>query len=82
MATVGILPAQAGQASALFNMLRNLGGSVGIAAISTLAQHREQFHFSIIAERMTHNSLLLAQRLSEMAGVVGRGPSLALLAQP
>ena len=81
MATVGILPAQAGQASALFNMLRNLGGSVGIAALATLAQHREQFHFSVIAERITHNSVLLAHRMGEMAGAVGPGPSLALLAR-
>ena len=81
MATVGILPAQAGQASALFNMLRNLGGSVGIAALSTVAQHREQFHFSIIAESITHNSVRLAHRLGELAGVVGQGPSVALLAR-
>ena len=90
MATVGILPAQAGQASALFNAMRNLGGSVGIAALATLAQHREQFHFSILAERLTRNSLLLADRLDRMAHAVGRmsgnaaasnAPSVALLAR-
>ena len=81
MATVGILRTQAGQASALFNMFRNLGGSVGIAALATVAQHREQFHFSVLAERITHNSLLLAQRLGQMTAAVGHDPALLLLAR-
>jgi DHA2 family multidrug resistance protein len=67
MATVGIAPAQAGSASALFNMMRNLGGSVGIALLSTVAEHREHYHFSIIAERLTHNAARLAERLAAMA---------------
>jgi DHA2 family multidrug resistance protein len=56
MATVGIQPAQAGSASAVFNMFRNLGGSVGIAMMSVVATNREHYHFSIIAERVTHNA--------------------------
>jgi DHA2 family multidrug resistance protein len=71
MATVGIMPAQAGAASALFNMMRNLGGSVGIAMLATAAEHREHWHFSVIAERVTTNSSLLAERLGRMAGLVG-----------
>jgi DHA2 family multidrug resistance protein len=73
MATVGIAPAQAGSASALFNMMRNLGGSVGIAALSTVTEHREHYHFSIIAERMTHNGPRLAERLAAMAQALGGG---------
>ena len=71
MATVGIQPAQAGAASALFNMMRNLGGSFGIAMLATVAEHREHWHFSAIAERVTTNSSLLAERLARMATMVG-----------
>lgn len=71
MATVGIPPRQAGQASALFNMMRNLGGSVGIAALGTVVDQREHFHFSVLAERMSANLPLLAERLQAMAGVLG-----------
>jgi DHA2 family multidrug resistance protein len=80
MATVGIGPAQAGAASALFNMMRNLGGSFGIAMLATAAEHREHWHFSAIAERISRNSLLLTERLAHMAQVVGPEQALARLA--
>ena len=80
MATVGIGPAQAGAASALFNMCRNLGGSVGIALLATAAEHREHWHFSAIAERVTRNSVLLTERLGQMAQAVGPEGALARLA--
>ncbi len=67
MATVGIVPAQAGAASALFNMMRNLGGSCGIAMLATMAEHREHWHFSAIAERISQNSLRLAERLADLS---------------
>jgi DHA2 family multidrug resistance protein len=41
---------QAGSASGLFNMLRNLGGSVGIAILSTILTAREHFHSAKIGE--------------------------------
>jgi MFS transporter, DHA2 family, multidrug resistance protein len=47
---------QAG-ASAIFNVMRNLGGSVGIAMLATFITFREQYHFSIIGDRLTQNSL-------------------------
>lgn len=50
LATGTIESSQAGSASALFNMLRNLGGSMGIALLSTLVTRREQFHSQRIGE--------------------------------
>ncbi|HEY9726005.1 MAG TPA: MDR family MFS transporter, partial [Chroococcales cyanobacterium] len=44
IATGNIEPQQAGSASGLFNMMRNLGGSIGIAILSTLLTRRQQFH--------------------------------------
>ncbi len=53
LATGGIEKEETGSASALFNMMRNLGGSVGIALISTFVTRREQFHSSRIGESIS-----------------------------
>ena len=57
LATGGIEREQASSASALFNMMRNLGGSIGIALLQTLLTRREQFHSAVI-----NPSVLIAQR--------------------
>jgi DHA2 family multidrug resistance protein len=49
IATGGIEPRNAGSASALFNMTRNIGGAVGIALLQTVVTKREQFHSSILS---------------------------------
>jgi DHA2 family multidrug resistance protein len=48
IAMVGITSQEAGGASGLFNMMRNLGGAIGTAAIETFFTKREQFHSAII----------------------------------
>jgi DHA2 family multidrug resistance protein len=42
-----------GEATALYNMIRNLGGSMGIAFSFTMATRRAQFHQSRLAENLT-----------------------------
>lgn len=70
-----ILPEQAGSASGLFNMLRNLGGSVGIALLSSLMSMREKFHSAKIGEGVniyaheTMNRLHLLQQTFMASGV-------------
>ncbi|MGH6890130.1 MAG: DHA2 family efflux MFS transporter permease subunit [Rhizomicrobium sp.] len=44
MAYVGLRPEDSNQASALLNMARNLGGTIGIAAVQTMLARREQVH--------------------------------------
>ena len=51
--TAGIAPAEAGAASGLSNMLRNLGGAVGTATLGTVLTKREQFHSNIIGQSVT-----------------------------
>src|SRR5215471_12551342 len=51
--TAGIAPAEAGAASGLSNMLRNLGGAVGTATLATVLTRREQFHSNIIGQSVT-----------------------------
>lgn len=55
LAMVGISSIEAGAASGLFNMLRNLGGAIGTAAVGTFFTKREQYHSFIVN---SHVSLL------------------------
>ena len=66
LATGGIERDQAGSASALFNMMRNLGGSVGIAALETLLTKREQFHSAIITPSVSLLNEATRHRLAMM----------------
>ncbi|MCW6512882.1 MDR family MFS transporter [Lichenifustis flavocetrariae] len=63
MSTAGLAPRDTADASALSNMMRNLGGSIGIAMLSTMIDRREHFHFSVLAEAMTQNASLTQSRL-------------------
>ncbi|MDR9821285.1 MDR family MFS transporter [Rhizobium hidalgonense] len=53
IATAGIEQENAGSASALFNMMRNLGGAVGIASLQTFLSKREQFHSNILTHSVS-----------------------------
>jgi len=46
---VGIPPSQGNQVSAMINLSRNFGGSIGIAAVSTLLARRTQVHQTYLA---------------------------------
>jgi DHA2 family multidrug resistance protein len=66
LATGGIERENAGSASAMFNMVRNLGGSIGIAVLETFVAKREQFHSSVISQ---HVSLLDPATRQRMAAL-------------
>lgn len=51
-AYVDLPPQETGQATAMMNVMRNLGGSIGISMVQTLLEHREQFYQSRFAERL------------------------------
>ena len=53
IATAGIEKENAGSASALFNMMRNLGGAVGIAVLQTFLTKREQFHSNVLTQSIS-----------------------------
>jgi MFS transporter, DHA2 family, multidrug resistance protein len=42
-----------GNATSIFNLMRNLGGSVGIAIATTYLSRREQFHTNILGGKVT-----------------------------
>ncbi|HUH85190.1 MAG TPA: DHA2 family efflux MFS transporter permease subunit [Stellaceae bacterium] len=53
VAYLGLAPAQSNSASAIINMMRNIGGSFGIALVTTLLQRRQQYHQSVLIEHVT-----------------------------
>jgi DHA2 family multidrug resistance protein len=53
VATAGIEAENAGSASGLFNMMRNLGGAVGIALLQTLLTKREQYHSNMLMQSVS-----------------------------
>ncbi len=64
--TGGIPPSEAGAASGLSNMLRNLGGAVGTASLGTLLTKREQFHSNIIGQSVTLYSEATRRRIADL----------------
>ncbi len=64
--TGGIAPSEAGAASGLSNMLRNLGGAVGTATLATVLTKREQFHSNIIGQSVTLYRDEVRERITEM----------------
>ena len=52
----GIAPDKIDQASALINVARNTGGSLGVALASNVLAHRAQFHQSRLAEHAVPSS--------------------------
>jgi DHA2 family multidrug resistance protein len=56
---------ESGAASALFNMMRNIGGSIGIAGLSTLLSVRERFHSERIGESVTAYSNSVRERMQQ-----------------
>jgi DHA2 family multidrug resistance protein len=77
IATAEIEKEQAGSASGLFNMMRNLGGSIGIAALATLLTRREQFHSNRLGEAVSSYSPETQQRIEQLTQFfVNRGSDL------
>ena len=66
IAMVGIAQAEAGAASGLFNMMRNLGGAIGTAAIETFFTHREQFHSAMITPHVSLLEPATRDRLADL----------------
>ncbi|MET3994178.1 DHA2 family multidrug resistance protein [Bradyrhizobium sp. S3.9.2] len=78
VATAGIEAENAGSASGLFNMMRNLGGAVGIALLQTLLTKREQYHSNVLMQSVSVFEQATRTRLEQLTqyfinhGVLGR----------
>tara|TARA_R110000787_G_scaffold38998_11_gene97885 strand:+ start:4477 stop:6069 length:1593 start_codon:yes stop_codon:yes gene_type:complete len=80
IATAEIEKEQVGSASGVFNVLRNLGGAVGIAALATFLAVRQQYHSNHILESVSAYNPLTTERLqglTEYFANLGADPMLA-----
>jgi MFS transporter, DHA2 family, multidrug resistance protein len=62
----GIAPRDMGSASSLFNMTRNLGGSIGIALLATTLTKRENFHSARLNESISLYAAPTQLRLDQL----------------
>ncbi|MNE36072.1 Multidrug export protein EmrB [compost metagenome] len=71
IATAYIQPQDAGSASSLFNILRNLGGAIGIALLATLLDARTKVYFDYLRESIVPSNPQVAERLAQLAERLG-----------
>ncbi len=65
---------QMGNASGVFNLMRNTGGSVGIAAVTTLLARGAQIHQAMMVSHITPYDPALQDRLRQVGGAVAGNP--------
>ncbi|MDR3424271.1 MAG: DHA2 family efflux MFS transporter permease subunit [Alphaproteobacteria bacterium] len=82
MAFSAIAKEKNGKASALFSLMRNLGGSFGISLILTYLARREQLHQTLLAQRLTPTSAVFqTTRATAIKAIAATGtPHAAALA--
>ena len=74
-------PMKIKNASGLFNLMRNLGGAVGLALINTLLDKRMDLHLERLREQVTWGKAAADERLANMtAALASRGSDAALAA--
>jgi DHA2 family multidrug resistance protein len=64
-------PQDAGSASSLFNILRNLGGAIGIALLATLLDSRAKVYFDYLRESLVPSNPQVAERLALLTDTLG-----------
>ncbi len=71
IATAYLQPQDAGSASSLFNILRNLGGAIGIALLATLLDARTKVYFDYLREAVVPGNPQVAERLGQLGERLG-----------
>ena len=75
---IGLPPGKNNNASALINLARNLGGSVGIAISSTILAQRSQFHQSRLVESISDFNAQTGPALQHLQHTAGLSPQQAI----
>lgn len=82
LAYVGLRPEESNQASALMNVARNLGGTIGIAGVETMLTRRQEFHQARLVEALNPLNPNFTAGLARITrDLIGHGES-ALSASP
>ncbi len=71
IATAYIQAQDAGSASSLFNILRNLGGAIGIALLATLLDARTKVYFDYLREAVVPSNPQVAERMALLTERLG-----------
>lgn len=72
MATNSLTNEQMGNATGIFNLLRNIGGSIGISMAETALIRRESFHQSMITASVPRAGILFEQHTAQSSAYFGR----------
>ena len=72
---------EVGNASGIFNFLRNVGGSIGISWVNTIAQRHLQTHRNDLVRSVTPSGFLLQRQIAGLTAQMSRhvGPGRAML---
>lgn len=62
----GVSPEKIDQASALINVARNVGGSIGVSLAQNILAHREQFHMARLVEATTPSNIAYQQTFNRL----------------
>jgi DHA2 family multidrug resistance protein len=66
------------KASSITNLFRNLGGSFGVAFMTTMLERRTQFHHSVLVQHLTPDNPVFNQKLETITQyLTGAGSSAA-----
>ena len=68
LSMAGIPKEKMGNATSIFNLMRNIGGSVGIAIMTTFLARRTQMHQNVLIGKITAGNLKTAKMLQGMQG--------------
>jgi DHA2 family multidrug resistance protein len=75
MAALGPIPKKdVASATGFYNLTRQIGGSVGVALLTTLLSNRQAFHRAVLVEQVVANAPSTLDRVNAMAaGLIARG---------
>ncbi len=59
-----------GNASGLYNLLRNVGGSIGISVVNTIVARHAQMHRSELAHSLNASNPVMQQHISSLQGII------------
>jgi DHA2 family multidrug resistance protein len=73
MATLGPVPKEdIAAATGFFSLTRQLGGSVGVAILTTVLAQREAFHRTVIVEKLAYADPKVLERVATLTSGLGR----------
>jgi DHA2 family multidrug resistance protein len=79
MATSTVPREEMGNATGLFNMLRNIGGSIGISMATTALIRRAALHQNELGAGLSPSNPILQQRSAALGHYLARGGSFGML---